>query len=519
MSSNQVPTQSRHRAAWAPPAVAGALVCAIVCAAALAGMALRLDRGRGAFDEINYHGPTIRTFAAQWPRPDVSDYLSATTPGYHLLMAGVSRVVGDAGGTGGEWALRGVNLLITLVLVGGMAAVATVRLRRSGIEGWRGAVWGAGMTMPLAVSLYVLASAVWLLPENAAWVMVLACLGLALRISRGASAGALALAGIALVGLVLARQIHLWAAAPIWVAAWIGGAPGGAPAREGWLGCATGSVGSRARWAAAAVLATAPAFVVVGWFARMWGGLTPPTFAVQFQSLNAAGPAFILALIGLFSMFFAPLLAGPAARMWRERPAVLVLAIAAGVVAALIPETTYSPPDGRWTGLWNISRALEARGLVVMGRTSPLIVALAGLGGGCLAVWVRAAGPREGAVLLTALAGFAAAQLPASAWQRYLEPMLLMVLILLASGVGPGETGAEPGRIAGAIRRGALPWVVAASVAFGGQTFMWFRRAEPAVYYGFRPGDPRVAAFLRGEAVDPVPDGGEANDGGAEAGE
>ncbi|HLX38053.1 MAG TPA: hypothetical protein VKR29_09640, partial [Candidatus Binataceae bacterium] len=41
------------------------------------------------YDEIKYHLPAIRQFAAQLPHPDLSAYSSATTPLYHLMMAGL----------------------------------------------------------------------------------------------------------------------------------------------------------------------------------------------------------------------------------------------------------------------------------------------------------------------------------------------------------------------------------------------------------------------------------------------
>ncbi|HZW10024.1 MAG TPA: hypothetical protein VFF69_08980, partial [Phycisphaerales bacterium] len=52
-------------------------------------------KGRGAADQLNYHEQVIRTFAADWPNPDYSDYLSATTPGYHTLLAAVAHFLTD----------------------------------------------------------------------------------------------------------------------------------------------------------------------------------------------------------------------------------------------------------------------------------------------------------------------------------------------------------------------------------------------------------------------------------------
>lgn len=46
-----------------------------------------------AWDQVNYHEKVIRTFIDQWPAPDLSNYLSATTPLYHLLLASVGKLI------------------------------------------------------------------------------------------------------------------------------------------------------------------------------------------------------------------------------------------------------------------------------------------------------------------------------------------------------------------------------------------------------------------------------------------
>src|SRR5215204_5263041 len=55
-----------------------------------------LTNQRALFDQDVYHLRAIRTFAQQWPHPDFHDYASATTPGYHLLLALIDRYVSDS---------------------------------------------------------------------------------------------------------------------------------------------------------------------------------------------------------------------------------------------------------------------------------------------------------------------------------------------------------------------------------------------------------------------------------------
>ena len=44
-------------------------------------------------DQRQYHEPTILTFAEQWPSVDLINYPSATSPGYHLVIAVVARYI------------------------------------------------------------------------------------------------------------------------------------------------------------------------------------------------------------------------------------------------------------------------------------------------------------------------------------------------------------------------------------------------------------------------------------------
>src|SRR5690606_37961413 len=71
-----------------------------------------------ASDALKYHLPVIREMAAEWPRVDIVNYRSATSPGYHLVMAAALK----AGAS--EPALRWLNLLAGCALVAIVAGVA-----------------------------------------------------------------------------------------------------------------------------------------------------------------------------------------------------------------------------------------------------------------------------------------------------------------------------------------------------------------------------------------------------------
>jgi hypothetical protein len=428
-----------------PKLVAAVLaVLALVVAWGLIGLAPLAPRQ--AFDQNLFHLKAIERFSAELPAADLRDYESATTPGYHLALAAVHRWLSDD--------------VIDLRLV---AAFFTV-----GLLAWLGRVVGGrcppemalAACLPVLASLYVLSSASALLPDNAAWLGVAVVLGLALHGTPGVLT--LAAAGVALALLVLTRQIHLWAAAPLWVSAWLAWGSLPAPSQSLGLGPANsrsitptlrrlelwppeGEARSAAVRLGVALLATLPALLVLAYFVRLWGGLTPPAFqpgsgsplftkdATAVGGVNPATPAFTLAIIGVCASFFAPLLLSRTrrsldGRAWRAMLVPGVLAAGAALVLAIVPATSYQLPE-RISGLWNLVRVTP-----VYADRSPVIIALATLGGFWAGCWFGALPRREGWILAAALAGFIAAHTASAlAWQRYLEPGVLILLALATS--------------------------------------------------------------------------------------
>ncbi len=390
-----------------PPLARGALPLLLIPLVALPSLAIILSgdlSGRAGYDQSNFHEPAIRSFAAHLPAPDLRDYPSATTPLYHLVLALIARLIHDS-----REFLQGCGLVFSATLVWLLGTRAARRTPHLALD-----------AAPFAASMYVLASAAWLLPDNAGWLGVLGVLLLALR--DRASTWTFPAAGLCLLALVLTRQVHLWAAAPIWAAAFLssGRHPGLALLRASW---------------------TLPAFAAVVAFYSLWGGLVPPSFQGQYpRAINPAAPAFILSLLGGFGVFYSihlvPALRHP--RRWTIPAAML----AAALLALAFP-TSFDKEAGRWSGLWNVARDLPAPA----GR-SLLIVPLAALGGGILAAWALVL-PRNSALVLgSALAGFVAAQSASlQLWQRYNEPFVLMLLALAASSLessGPGRRWIGP---------------------------------------------------------------------------
>ncbi len=393
----------------------GAIAGVGVALAAWAGYALIVLAGwqssRAAFDAGAYHLVVIEGFARTWPAADVSDYLSATTPGYHWLLAAAARA--GASTTG-------------LELIGALVAAAMV-----GVLGWwsvRVSRWGPGWlaALPLAASVYVVHAATSVLPDNAGWLCVLGVLLLCLRPPRGLG---WIVVGAVLLALVLFRQSHAWAAGVLVAAGWLGVSGALLPRRDRF----TADASRKLAGAAAGALAALPAVVALAIFVWIWGGLVPPTFAGQAGSehpnvqsqLSLVAPGFILMLVGLYAPFFAGWWWGGLRASPRRALVFAVVGGAVGLGLALVGPSTFSLEAGREGGFWRIIRA----GPVVGGRTSVVLVALSVLGGVMAGACGSALPARQRWLLLIALGGFAAAQVVnANTWQRYYEPFVLMLL-------------------------------------------------------------------------------------------
>ncbi len=432
------------------------LVVGVFLLAAVPLIVTQHNRGRGRFDQVNYHEPAIIRFAEQLPRPDVSDYLSATTPGYHLVLAVVARVISPS-----PVVLQLVGALFTAGLLGLLTRWLTPRA---------GPGPAAAMGLGPAASIYVFSSGVFLLPDNAAWLGVLGVLLIALRprIDRVTLLGG----GAVLLALVLTRQSHLWTAGALWAAGWLGAEFHPKPGVAGEIRSLLGDFPARLRRMLPVMLATAPAFAAVGWFVSLWGGLTVPIYHDYMQGVNPATPAFILAQIAVIGAFHAGYWTRPGWDLVRRKPGLVLAVLAIGALIALLPETTYDHDSGRYSGLWNIAAKFPDIG----GRTNVLLLVLAPAGAGILASWLAGLDARRRWIMLAALAGFAAAVSSVhNAWQRYHEPMLLMSAALMSALVAEREP--RPAHRIIGFARWSGP--VALALLLGALTAQKFRSESP----------------------------------------
>ena len=469
-----------------PPAVRGTLSLAVILPLLGLFLAVALPliwtgnmQGRGAMDQINYHAKVIRTFAAQWPAPDLRDYLSATTPGYHLLLAAFARWTAT---TVGAWQILGASFTLGLLAVFGHALYARTRSASLALIA----------ALPLLASMYVLQSGVWLLPDNAAWLCVLLTLILSLRIADGKNRSPLLLlvaAGVAVLALVWFRQIHIWTAGVVWAAAWLAHCPRSHPADAPWLmpgDLIPFSSRSAIGHAAFAVLVTLPAWTTLVAFYLLWDhSLVPPTFRGWYRSgLQLATPAFVLTLIALISAFFASWLWPRARSAWTRHKPALAAGAAIGLALAALGPTNPDMAAGRFSGIWHGIGMFP----VLSGRTSLFIMGAAPLGALAVVAWLTDLPRRQRWIFLLTLAGFTAAQtFSVQLWQRYHEPFVLM-WVALAAASGPIHAPVEVPRLRLplAVLRLAGPLVLAALLAF--VTITTISRARVVQDEGFEPG-------------------------------
>ncbi|MDB5290517.1 MAG: hypothetical protein JWL69_1758 [Phycisphaerales bacterium] len=379
--------------------VAAGLLTAIFILGAVLVSRWATGPSRAAWDQNTYHLPVIRQFERQWPRPDFSDYPSATTPGYHVVLAAAGHWLGNDTTT-----LRRVGALFTIGL---LATLALAVGRRAGTG------TTLALCLPLLCSLYVLSSGVWILPDNAGWWGVLGALLIALRprVDRWTHW----LGGLVVLALVMVRQIDLWVAAPLCAAVWLGD---GSPRKGASIEPSQDRV-RRLMWMLAALV---PALAVVGYFFHLWHGTAPPQQQRLVGGGNPAAPAAALAVIGVLGLFYAGYFWPELSQHFFRTARWAIAGGVCGAVVGVIPCTMYDEVAGRYSGIWTLARRLP----YVCGR-SPVIVGLSIVGGAVVALWLAALPVRDRVVCAVATIAFLAAQASGHyAFQRYYEPLILI---------------------------------------------------------------------------------------------
>lgn len=378
-------------------------------------------------DQVRHHEPFIRALIDDFPRMDLAQYSTATTPGYHLLLAGAARFIRDD-----------ARLLQSIGALFGLALVLALYRR---IAPLTGATTAVILALPLLLSSYVLGASIWLTTDNAGWLFASLAIAAILFPATTAQGAPVLRASSLVLAAVLVRQVHLWAAGPVAVCILSGTAL--ARCLPGPLRFVQAPPVPRRRLVAALGVLLASVAVVAG-FAAWWGGLVPPRY--QGMHASSVNPAAIPLALALFGGFGAPML--PLILRRRPTRADLALALAAAGAAILLCLVIPTAPDadaGRRGAIWTVAARFP-----VVAYVSLLMLPLVIAGAVTVVLGVRRvmeiSGPRPAFVMTLSLAAWLAAQCAnAQAWQRYAEPMVLIVLawiVALSSG-GRGQAPAD----------------------------------------------------------------------------
>jgi hypothetical protein len=339
-------------------------------------------------DERLFHLPTVLQFAAEWPWPDVSDYQSATTPLYHLILSPIAAIFDHP-----LTALRAANWAI---------AVGAVWLAATALKDWGQPSSAAVGALLLASSPYFIGPAVRLSTDNAA----LLCVFGVLWATHPHSKMSLRSAALWATAAVLIRQIHLWVMVPLVIAAF---RLRPHPKQLMWLALPAASL------------------IPLLW---TWGALTPPQFAGGHQrGINLDALTMLLGVWGAHAVCVGPwlirALRRSEAKLWV--PGVVALCWA---LLSIHPMPWVDEPTRLGGALWTASR--HAPELLNVPLTFWIAVPIGGLALLALATHPKSNHGRFlGAV---ALAFIVANLMSGRAYQKYYDPMGLFLLAAFLQG-------------------------------------------------------------------------------------
>lgn len=225
-------------------------------------------------DEPTHHYPTILAFAKQWPQFYLKDYNSATTPLFHILLAGISKVIGTDIKT-----LRLVNFFITYASVVLLFNMLIWRFRLTVQQSFLFAIL-------FALSPYYFREAFVLLTDNLPVLWLLCFFNFYLRYKEEGKERLFLIAMLFVMLMGLTRQTYLFVCLPI----------------LGDILVENISIKQKAQHSFLLFLAVVPTL----YFFVLWHGVTPPSFAewhIRKTSMNPKAILYGLSTIGFYSIF------------------------------------------------------------------------------------------------------------------------------------------------------------------------------------------------------------------------
>jgi hypothetical protein len=343
-------------------------------------------------DEKEWHLPAVRQIAAKWPALDMQiDCFSASPPGYHWMLAGLSSVSGGALPVIRLWnACFGFGVLILLY--------AWISARS---EPARAFV----LLAPLALSNFIIKSAAWVVTDNAGLLFAVAALLAALTTppQTGRSSVWAALT-------VFTRHIQAWVLAPLALSVLLNGPPRRLT-RLFWLVLPLG---------------------VLGLLVTAWGGLVPPQWKAANVGMSTCPQAYLLSLSVGFLILLLPVRYMGAEHVQAEKNWLLAAACG-GLLVSLLTVTAYDPSAGRWGGyLWSVASKFPN-----LAERSAFFLLAAPVGAVLwMLLWrgmMREGAGKAGWLWAAALIAWMVSLVVCrQVFQRYFEPLILIFIALAA---------------------------------------------------------------------------------------
>lgn len=336
-------------------------------------------------DEKTIHIPVVAKFAAELPLPRIDDYGAAFGPLYHVALSPLWRA-----GVHETRVFAAITLLLSTIGV-----VVLFRL----FEQLAAPDDALASALVVGWSPYYLGPAVYFASDNPAFIASVLAIGPWLAGARLATLSATCWS----VAACLIRQSFLWMA-PIFVL----------------------EAARQRRWGLL-LAAAAPAILVAG-LVVLWGGLTPPAYAVHRAAPGPGPILYFLATLGLWSVPLFPAFFAAAAR---RRSALVIIPVAA--VALYVWPVGAGLDSSMWGGaLRSFSKPFGA-----IAGSPALFWVFVPLGAATMALWIGAARSRVEKRMLAVLALWLAAQtFNAFTLDKYYQPIALFAIVVMATQAG-----------------------------------------------------------------------------------
>jgi hypothetical protein len=353
-----------------------------------------------ARDEMRYHYPTILKFWEEFPKLDLQNYYSATTPLYHLLMMGLAFVIGPD-----LIALRFMNATIGLLC---LLFIYTFFLAR-GTK-----VNAFVFTLALLFSPYFVGPSALLYTDNLALLFIVMSIWAMERVV--AHKASWLLVNLFVLLTVLTRQVHIWLSGVALLFS-------SYELRDAFNRKLQLPVILTQTW-----LALIP-IGILAIFMLLWGGLTPTPFVGKQESEtfpNWDALTYIVALVGLYGgclIVWYWRLWQPRQNKWHFVSASALLLVG-GLYLLLTPymiEADATKPSG---ALWQLAYHMPT-----LFSTSIVFWVLFPLGLVLLYITMQALIARHEYVIAVSLPLWLLANLATNrVYQRYYEPFLLFII-------------------------------------------------------------------------------------------